>query len=381
MGELHIGERVRYWRARRGKNQRILAGLAGISQPFLSQIETGARGVESRATLVALAEALEVSVAELTGRPGDPTDPARAVATASVPAIREAMIMRTAGEVGPANGVTVAEAVAAVTAADYAGAASMLPSLLRSTSGVDLVQASYAAMSLLAHIGYADLGREAAGLALATAEDLDDPTWLAVGRWVRARALPPETATLAVELARQAAVDVQPHLADPQARQVYGMLHLIAALRCAIVGRVGDAMSHLDEAAVEARTLGDPADAGLCRLGFGPTNVAIWNTVVLAEIGDPERAAAVASKVQPGRLAIPHRQAMFWLDHGKTLTTLGRDGEAVAAFLRAEAIAPQLARLLPTVQSTISVIWLRTRRASVSPQLRRAAEMVGIRDR
>src|SRR5690554_7838478 len=127
MAELQIGERIRYWRVRRGRNQRTLAGLAGISQPYLSQIETGARGVESRATLVALAEALEVSVAELTGRPGNTTDPARAQASASAPAIRAALIMRAAGAPGPANGATVERAVTAVTAANDARAGGRPP--------------------------------------------------------------------------------------------------------------------------------------------------------------------------------------------------------------------------------------------------------------
>lgn len=376
-----IGDRVSYWRQRRGKSQRTLAELAGISQSYLSQIETGGRPVERRATLVALAEALGVSVEELTGRPGDPTDPARAKAAAAIPAIREALIMRAAGQTRPpSQPVAVGQLLVTSAAADYAASAKLLPDLLASATGADLVKVCYAAMSFCVYVGYADLGREAARLALATAEELDDPTWLAVAGWVHARALPPETAGLAVTLARQAAERVQPHISNPQARQAYGMLHLIAALRSAIAGMPGDAISHLDEAEAEAATLGDPADGGLCRLGFGPTNVAIWRSTVLGEIGDVEQSAAVAGQVEPSRLPIPNRQAMFWIDHGRTLAALRRDDEAVAAFLRAETVCPQLVRLLPTVQSTIGAIWRRKRRAAITPQLRRAAEMVGIRD-
>src|SRR4051794_3084716 len=90
--KLFIGAQVAYWRRRRGKSQRVLADLAGMSQPYLSQIENGIRPVERRSTLVALAQALDVSVADLTGQPGDPTDPAKAAATAHVPDIREALI-------------------------------------------------------------------------------------------------------------------------------------------------------------------------------------------------------------------------------------------------------------------------------------------------
>lgn len=383
MDQIMIGDRVSYWRKRRGQSQTALAGLAGINHSYLSKIENGVRPVERRATLVALAEALQVSVSELTGRPGDPTDPARARAAASIPAIREALIMRAVGQTRPpSKPATVDQLLVTSAAADYAASATILPDLLASTTGAELVQVCYAAMSFCTYVGYGDLGREAARLALATAEELDDPRWIAVAGWAHAQALPPETAGLAVTLARQAAERVQPYIGrDTAARQAYGMLHLIAALRAAIAGMPADAVSHLDEAEAEAATLGDPgADGGLCRLGFGPTNVAIWRSTVLSEIGDVEQSAAVARRVEPGRLPIPNRQAMFWVDYGRTLATLNRDDEAVAAFLRAETVCPQLVRLLPTVQSTIGAIWRRKRRAAITPQLRRAAEMVGIRD-
>lgn len=377
-----IGDRVNFWRLRRNKSQRAIAARAGISQAYLSQIESGLRPVEKRATLVALAEALGVSVAELSGRPGDPTDPVRSKAAVNIPAIRQALIMRQAGEVRPVPaGADVDGAVSATTSADYAVAAAVLPDLLGSVVGADMVKIGYGAMSCLVHIGYPDLAREAAALALNAAQEMDDPAWLAVARWVRARALPPETAPLAVTLARQAAVEVQPHIGDPAARQAYGMLHLISALRSAIAGQPQDAMDHIGHAEQEAVSLGDPEGVGLCHLGFGPTNVAIWRMAVLAEIGDIEQAAAAAGLVEPGRLRIPHRQAMFWIDHGRTLAALKRDDDATVAFLRAERVCPQLVRLLPTVQSTIGVIWRRKRRAAVSSELRHVAEMVGIRDR
>jgi transcriptional regulator with XRE-family HTH domain len=378
--EVFIGEKVAEWRKRRGKSQEVLAGLAGVSQPYLSQIERGRRSVERRSTLVALAGALEVSVSELTGQPGDPTHPSKGRATAAVPAIREALVLREAGEVRPAVGASVDAAVSAVNRADYAEAAILLPGLLGSATGVDLVQASYAAMACLGQLGYADLSREAARLGLAAADDLDDPTWTAVADWVHACAVPNEMAGHAVELLRRAAEKVQPHVSDAEARQVYGMLHLLGALRSAVAGHDANAASLLAEAEAEAGTLGDPRGPGFFQLGFGPTNVAIWRTVVLNEIGDAEQAAATAATVQPARLSIPQRQAMYWLDYGRTLVALRRDTAAITAFLRAEAIAPQLVRLLPVVRDTIGVVWRRTRRNAVSAQLRRAAAMVGLRD-
>ena len=72
----HVGARIAYWRKRRsGMSQATLAGLAGVSQSFISYVESGRKSIERRATIVAIASALQVSVADLLGEPGDPTDP------------------------------------------------------------------------------------------------------------------------------------------------------------------------------------------------------------------------------------------------------------------------------------------------------------------
>jgi transcriptional regulator with XRE-family HTH domain len=74
-----IGARIRYWRLRRGgMTQSVLAGLSGVSQSYISQVEAGRKGIERRSTLVGIAAALQVTVADLLGQPGDPTDPVKA---------------------------------------------------------------------------------------------------------------------------------------------------------------------------------------------------------------------------------------------------------------------------------------------------------------
>jgi transcriptional regulator with XRE-family HTH domain len=94
-----IGARIKYWRMRRsGMTQAVLAGLAGVSQSYISQVEAGRKGVERRSTLVAIAKALRVTVADLLGQPGDPTDPLKAGAADAVPAIWAALIEIDEGE-------------------------------------------------------------------------------------------------------------------------------------------------------------------------------------------------------------------------------------------------------------------------------------------
>lgn len=41
--EIGIGERLRFYRQGRGKTQAVVAGLAGVSEDYVSQIERGAK--------------------------------------------------------------------------------------------------------------------------------------------------------------------------------------------------------------------------------------------------------------------------------------------------------------------------------------------------
>jgi transcriptional regulator with XRE-family HTH domain len=186
--KLFIGQRVAAWRRRRGLSQRVLAGLAGISQPYLSQIETGLRPVERHSTLVGLANALQVSVAELLEQPGDPTDPVKASAAVTVGEIRAAIILREEGRTRPGDGASVDAAMAAAFAKDHRTLGPMLPALIGSCTGTDLVRAGYAATRYLLDLGYPDLAREAANLARAGARrDEVAPMWLGVAEFQRVR--------------------------------------------------------------------------------------------------------------------------------------------------------------------------------------------------
>jgi len=61
-----IGRRLAALREKRGLSQHQLAAQAGVSQPFVSLIESGARGL-SRPYAMAIADALGVNVAQLQG--------------------------------------------------------------------------------------------------------------------------------------------------------------------------------------------------------------------------------------------------------------------------------------------------------------------------
>jgi transcriptional regulator with XRE-family HTH domain len=86
-----IGARASKIRRRRGLSLDVVAGLAGISKPYLSQLENGQRGFNRRGLIEHLAEALGCSVADLTGQPYTAQDRSTADALAVLPAVSVAL--------------------------------------------------------------------------------------------------------------------------------------------------------------------------------------------------------------------------------------------------------------------------------------------------
>ena len=67
---LTIGERVAWYRRRRGLSQEVLAGLVGRTTDWLSKVENGRANLERLSIIKSLADALDVTVGDLLGEPG-----------------------------------------------------------------------------------------------------------------------------------------------------------------------------------------------------------------------------------------------------------------------------------------------------------------------
>src|SRR5690348_17332486 len=76
-----IGERVAWYRRRRGLSQEVLAGLVGLTTDWLSRVENGRANLERHSVIKLLADSLNVTIGELLGEPAivkwNPTGPAR----------------------------------------------------------------------------------------------------------------------------------------------------------------------------------------------------------------------------------------------------------------------------------------------------------------
>lgn len=378
-----IGERIKAWRRRRGgMSQTALAGLSGLSQAYISQLENGERPLDRKHTQVKIAHALNITVAQLTGLDTDTVDPVREQALVHVPAIRSALVELSAGEtrapVRDADQVRAAvrELTELRNAADYAGLAPMLPGLLTDLAGhgealtPEYIEALFCTRYSLRSMGLHDLAREASELGIRAAQLYGDAAWSgqAIYSWVQA--FPAENADLGARLVQRAADDLQACTGRGE-REVYGCLHILAAHQAAIAHRPQVAMAHLDEADEVARALGEPQRLGTYSAGFNgnwfsPTQVEIWRVAVAAELGDADEAIRVTQRIDLGALPVPNRWVYYWIDLARALAAGGKDHDAMHALAKAERAAPQHFRFAPVVRDlTATLIHRATRRATV----------------
>src|SRR3954454_10174442 len=64
-----IGQRVAWYRARRGLTQEVLAGMGGRTNDWLGKVENGRANLERLSVIKSLADALDVTVGDLLGEP------------------------------------------------------------------------------------------------------------------------------------------------------------------------------------------------------------------------------------------------------------------------------------------------------------------------
>ncbi|MFE0426540.1 helix-turn-helix domain-containing protein [Streptomyces sp. NPDC058953] len=399
----HIGQRLRSARRRRGLSLRALAELCGLSPGFLSMVENGHRHLDRTGHITALAEALRIAPAELTGQPFAPIGPRTDTAHEAVPALRltlMGLVPPSPGEPCPPRTLAarVREANRLYHAAEYGLLAGALPGLLTdlhatadAATGADrpsslrLLAAAYhpACALLLKNLGYTDLAFIAVTRAAEAIAELDDPSHTALSGFFHAHVLlSAGSPDQALARAEQAATDVEHDLSSPGAHALLGELHLIAAtcltqdVRRRGTDRAREVGEHLADAAALAERTGETK---AWHLNFGPTNVGIHRVSLNTDLGLHGRAVSAGDGVDPGVLRAPGRQSAFHADLGRSLARLhGRGSEAVAALLAAERTAPQRVHAHHQVRSTVTELLDRRLSSPTARELRGLAHRMGV---
>ncbi|MEU8197934.1 helix-turn-helix transcriptional regulator [Microbispora amethystogenes] len=350
-----IGARLRAARRDRDLTQEQLAERAGISRDLIAKLEQGRRTTARLTTLIAVANALDIELSQLTNkrdRMGGDRDGARVLALrdallspnhlpaiddghdgapTSVPAIRDA----------------VDTACRAYWAGDFPALIAQLPDLIaeaRLTHQAYGVSAVYPlamvydlAASIMVHLGRDDLAAIGAERAITTAHSGDDELLWATLHATYAWILLHQARTDEAEaLAARMAARIEPAFSAPSNHvAAYGNLLMTALAPAAAAGR--DVAEYISLATAAAGRLG--CRTSIYNTSFGPSTVAMQETHAYAVLRDPAHALEAARRIRPGDLqGISHGRHL--LDVAQSHLDAGQHRAATERLIEARAHSP-----------------------------------------
>jgi TPR repeat protein len=274
--------------------------------------------------------------------------------------------------------------------AEYAELGAMLPDLVgdlyaslngqnRRSALVGLADCYMSAVSACKNLGFPDLAKVAALRIRDVTHLLSGPEWAGLAAYARGQVIGSGARQRAGALASRAAEEISGELARPEVAEVYGMLHLMAALSHTTRGQLDTAQDHVTEAAEIAARPG-VGNHNFMRMWFGSGNVGFWQTALAVERGEAGKAMEIARGIDPATMpASASRQAMWRIDLGRAMALDRRTRDQAAShFLAAEGLAPQLTRSNPWVRETVTSLLGRARRDAGGRDLRGLAYRIGI---
>ena len=393
------GEKVAYYRRRHGMSQVVLAGLMGKTESWVEKIESGRASLQMLPNIALLARLFNVSPLDLL--PDDFVQSERDTRGPSVPALRQQLLSYRV--VNPrylgnsADPLPIADLEHAVSRVWSAYQASkfgfviselqrLLPHSLatvHSTAGPEneraRVQVAYlyqVASCVLTKLGDADLAFVCADRGERLVEDSSAlgarisvqrtiaHALLSNAQFDDALAVVDQTLTLANSSGRS----------SPDVLSALGTTHLVGAMVSARSRNRALARRHLAGARTAAQLLG--RDANHLWTAFGPTNVAIHEVAVAAELGDYQQAAQLGQLVDATPMPM-ERQVRHNLEVARALHFRHEQPDALSRVLSAETLAPEQVRRHFLTHSLVYE-WLRSRRVRPTIELHGLARRAGV---
>lgn len=383
--DLTIGERVAWYRRRRGLSQEVLAGLVVRTTDWLSKVENNRIELDRLSVVTSLAEALDVSLGDLLAEP-TLMDWTATSGRSTTPALRAALtdyrnispLLQPATADPPALGDLadrVGEVLTAYQDSRFGDVTRRLPRLLANAHAAvrgaapgdegrvsGLLALSYQAAAMtLTKVGEADLAWIASERSLAAAQQSEDPVITASAiRSVVHSLLSNARHDAAVQLTRDA-VATLPTLSSRASAaylSVYGTLFLAGAMAAARADDRQTTRAFLDEAHQAARRLGD--DANHMWTSFGPTNVAVHRVATSMELGDVQVAVDLGPRIDTSTLPT-ERRVRHTLEVARALSAWNRRDDALALMLDAERAAPEQVRY-HYLSRQLVLTWIRQQR-------------------
>jgi transcriptional regulator with XRE-family HTH domain len=397
--EVRMGERIRFYRQAKGKTQAVVAGLAGVTEDYLSQIERGLKtptiGLTHR-----IAKILGVRISDLLGESAAVHSEAAAPAGKAV----QHALMTYDGDGGSAGLVDLADLRAQVDVAwsvwqerpkRFSEEAPLLPSLIADVQAAQRQAASsggraerescqiaadlyFLLRSFAKRIGRTDLSLLVADRAVMAAQAADDPVRIAAAKWNLGQILlaqgdseaAEEVAIRAVEdLGRRDAGD------DLGVVAMTGALWLVSAVAAV---RNGDPWAARDRVREKAWPAARAAGEGnVMWTVFGPTNVALHAMSVEMETGEAGEALRLADDIDADALPSLERRTTFALEVARCYEQRRDDPGVLLHLLSAEATGPEDMRYNAMARELVQGL-LKRARPTYAPQVRALAERVGL---
>jgi len=399
--DIPIGERVRFYRQARHKTQAVVAGLAGVTEDYLSQIERGLK-TPSTALLHRLARVLGVPTSVLFGESSaEPATPGHPLSAAIHTALAAGGDGASAGD--PPDLLVLRDRVEAAwkswqgSPRRYSQTGPLLPGLItdvQAATRIPRVQPDAAARREAARlaadlyfllrtftkrIGRADLSLLVAHQGVRAAEDADDPLRIAAAKWNLGQVLlatnEPE---IAEEITTRGAAELRPRLdGNPDHLALYGALWLVAAIAQARHRDAWAAREALrDHAAPAAEATGE---GNLLWTVFGPTNVALHAFSIEMEAGETSEALRLADAIDTRHCPSIERRATFCLDLARCYHLRHEDAGTILHLLAAEQESSEDLRYNPLARDLVRSL-LRRARPSLAPQVRALAARIDLVD-
>ncbi|MEE1798110.1 helix-turn-helix transcriptional regulator [Streptomyces sp. JV176] len=363
---LRVGDQIRKYRKARGnRSQRALAAVCGVTERYMSLIETNQK-TPSPKLLSRIAAALGVPVALLlcedgvpepgVGEDGGLPEVARALrggpASGGGPRAEPAELSARVGDAWEIwqtsrRRFTIVERVLPVLVRDVEQAVrecrggsdpSRAREISRAASDLYGLLRSY-----FRRVGRMDLALLVADRALRSAQDADDPVRIATAQWNLGHVLLSDTRRDAPEEAKDVALaaikDIGGERRTPELLALRGALELVAVVAEAQQQKWWKARRRLEKTAGPLSVRSGEGNVG--RTVFGPTNVELHTMSIEMLAGETGEALRLADQVDISRLPSRERRFTFGLEVARCYDMRREDVSVYVHLLDLEELAPE----------------------------------------
>ncbi|MEV4677668.1 MULTISPECIES: helix-turn-helix domain-containing protein [Actinomadura] len=365
--DLTVGQRIRYYRERRGMSREVLGGLIGRNARWVKAVERGEIGQPKLPTLLSLAEALKLrDVGKLTGGEPVPMSMFRGPGHPALNDVRDAINAVAVAMTGPPSPLDHLQArLDAAWRARHASPdhrtvlGGLLPELIRDAKqavrGYEGAQRRRA-LSLLAriynlaqfYVAYqpsADLLWRIVERSIMAAEESEDPKAFGGAVWLAAQAHRDAGDFDAAEAVNREGLDLlRPHVvdADAELRAMWGALHHEVAYTAARAGQAGTAWRWWDRADRIAKTL--PPSHYDPMTSFSQVIMGAHAVTIAVELRQAGEARKQARRAEASAIPSQPRRGRHLIEAARACQLAGDDAATLGMLDHAYIAAPETVR-------------------------------------